>query len=131
MVNYTTLYADWRVGQVRVVFSIAERYSANLFYNGAKPPKHLAYIEWFTPFPRSVQPDTTLYKLSRAKRGDEEVVSIVPVNSIQQSIHLFPHFGRTVPRNWTTNTVLNDCDTFYLNPFSDRFSYSFSLGHAV
>ena len=129
MVKFTTSCPGWRVGQVRIVFSISDGYSTNLFYNGAKPPKHLTYIEWFTPFPHSVQPDTMLYKLSRAKRGDEEVVSIVPVNSIRQSVHLFPHFGRTVPHNWTTNTVLDNCDTFYLNPFADRFSYSFSLGH--
>ncbi|KIL62457.1 hypothetical protein M378DRAFT_81207, partial [Amanita muscaria Koide BX008] len=64
--------------------------------------KYLAYTEWFTPFsPSSVQPDILLYKLSRAKRDDEEVVSIVPINSIRQSVHLFPHFGAAVPCEWS------------------------------
>lgn len=122
------LFAGWRVGQVRVIFSISERSSKKVFYNGARPSKHLAYIEWFTSFPSSVHPDTMLYKLSRAQRNDEEVVSIVPINSIRQSVHLFPHFGATVPRDWSSDTVLDKCSTFYLNPFSDRFLHSFCTG---
>ncbi|KAM6491662.1 hypothetical protein JOM56_012906 [Amanita muscaria] len=115
--------------QVRVIFSISERSYAKLFYNGARPSKYLAYIEWFTPFsPSSVQPDTMLYKLSRAKRDDEEVVSIVPINSIRQSVHLFPHFGAAVSREWSSDTVLDKSSTFYLNPFSDRFLHSFCTG---
>ncbi len=45
--------------------------------------------------------------------------NIVPVNYIQQSTHLFPKFGAVVPAEWTSANVLDQVDTFYVNPFTD------------
>ncbi|KXN83336.1 hypothetical protein AN958_01554, partial [Leucoagaricus sp. SymC.cos] len=35
----------------------------------------------------------------------------------------FPKFGPHVSPEWTSASVLDDCDMFYVNPFSNRFPY--------
>ena len=61
-------------------------------------------------------------------QAGEELVSIVPITAIRQSVHLFPSFGPSAPEAWTSDTVLDRSDTFYVNPFTDRYAYSFLAG---
>jgi len=56
-------------------------------------------------------------------QGGEQRVRIIPVNWIRCSVHLLPSFGRVVPHSWSSFTVLEQCHTFYLNPFTDIQSY--------
>ncbi|KAJ7931821.1 hypothetical protein B0H13DRAFT_1593797 [Mycena leptocephala] len=56
-------------------------------------------------------------------RPEERVVSIIPVENIRRSIHLFPQFGPVVPRNWTGQNVLDMARKFYVSPWSDRHAY--------
>ncbi|KAG2071645.1 hypothetical protein BDR04DRAFT_1128078 [Suillus decipiens] len=95
----------------------------SLFPPMSQPPKHLAYIEWFTPF--SSMPDSHhgMYKISRFIRSGERVASIIPVSNIARSVHLIPKFGPVAPRHWTSNTVLEECDTFFINCYIDRHSF--------
>lgn len=84
--------------------------------------EHLTYIEWFSTF--SVpNPDHGMLRLNCMP---DHIVSIVPVLSIRHSVHLFPKFGPKVPEHWTSANVLEECTTFYLNPFSDRHMYYIS-----
>ncbi|KAG2127424.1 hypothetical protein BD769DRAFT_1357313, partial [Suillus cothurnatus] len=83
----------------------------------------LAYIKWFTPFPSAPNRHHGLYKLSQAFRGGEKLVSIVPLANIVCSVHLIPNFGAIVPREWTSDTVLDNCDTFWLNSYIDRYTF--------
>ncbi|KAG1799775.1 uncharacterized protein HD556DRAFT_1230962 [Suillus plorans] len=78
-----------------------------------QPLKHLAYVEWFTPF--SSMPDSRhgMYKISCFLRSRERVASIIPVSNIARSIHLLPKFGPVAPRHWTSNTILEECNTFF------------------
>ena len=67
-------------------------------------------------------------------QGGEELVSIVLITSIRQSIHLFPSsFGPTATtpqaNEWTSHNILDKSDTFYVNPFTDRYTYSFLGGN--
>ena len=53
----------------------------------------------------------------------ESGVSIIPISLILSSIQLFPKFGLQAPVSWLSNHVFEKATSFYVNPFSDRFSY--------
>ena len=89
-------------------------------------PGHLAYVEWYTAF---TQPDPVhgLYKVSRCRGDDGSLLaSVIEVNKIRRSCHLFPIPPRRdgiIPRDWTSSTVLDKCDHFFVSPFSDMHMY--------
>ncbi|KAJ7140543.1 hypothetical protein C8R43DRAFT_954828 [Mycena crocata] len=114
----------YRVGQVRVVFSIPEKSVGKIFKAGITVPKYLAYIEWFTAFKSQPEPNHLMYKISRAENRDgDRLSSIIPIDNIRRSVHLFPKFGRVAPREWTSSNVLEQCSTFFVSCFTDRHSY--------
>ena len=51
------------------------------------------------------------------------VASITPVMNIAQSIHLSPLAGANIPREWMSDSVLEECRHFLVNSFSDRSTY--------
>ncbi|KAM6499250.1 hypothetical protein JOM56_004758 [Amanita muscaria] len=113
----------YRVAQVRIVFSISPTALKHLFGNNEYPPQHLAYVEWFTPFKASPEADSKLHKVERSRHGNGRLSSIIPVTDIAQSIHLSPLPGRVIPREWNSNTVLDNCRSFLVNAFSDSHTY--------
>ncbi|KAJ3004511.1 hypothetical protein NUW54_g4780 [Trametes sanguinea] len=114
----------YRVAQVRVVFKLPEDALPGLFPNArVARPQHLAYVEWFKPFPTAPHHDHGLYKIARSLRRGARLASIIPVENIARSCHLFPDFGAAVPREWTSSNVLEHCSTFYVNSFADRNTY--------
>ncbi|KAF8219436.1 hypothetical protein L208DRAFT_1340031, partial [Tricholoma matsutake] len=36
------------------------------------------------------------------------------------SVHLFPNFGAHIPPPWTSSNVLDECDIFFVNIFTDH-----------
>ena len=110
---------EYQVGRVRVVFSFPEKALPQFFPNGARTPQHLAYVDWFSPLPNSPHQDHGLYAIHALERTWQNS-SIIPVADIKRSVHFFPSFGRRVPRNWTSDTVLDNCKTFFVNSHSDR-----------
>jgi hypothetical protein len=116
--------ADYRVAQVKVIFSIPLHVEKKLFPDNQKPPKYLAYVEWFTPFNNSSQIAThLLHRVKRVVHNGERLASIIPLTKIHRSIHLFPSFGPVAPREWTSSNVLDLCPQFYVNTFTDRHAY--------
>ena len=119
--------ADWYVGhqiaQVRVVFEIPSKVVHDVFLGNTSPPKHLAYVEWFSAIPANPGPHHLLYKVTRFTHGGRRRASIIPVDCILHSVHLLPVFGQRTSREWNTFSVLELCNAFYVNPFSDRDSY--------
>ncbi|KAJ3576991.1 hypothetical protein NP233_g6 [Leucocoprinus birnbaumii] len=97
---------------------------AQWFPNGCKF-KYFAYVEWFLPFSRArIDSASGLYRITRAfEEGPRKhrKASIIPIDYITQSIHLFPKFGPAVPPDWMSDSVLEDCEVFYVNTFSNRF----------
>ena len=87
-------------------------------------PTHLAYVEWFSPIPSIPDANHQMYKVSRLvdNATERRRASVIPVDSIIFSIHLFPWFGQYTSE-WNTYLVIELCHTFYINPFSDRDTY--------
>jgi hypothetical protein len=56
-------------------------------------------------------------------KNGERRMGIIRVDWILRSIHLLPSFGPVVPREWNSFTVLDQCQVFYVNPFTDVRSY--------
>ncbi|KIJ93874.1 hypothetical protein K443DRAFT_12554 [Laccaria amethystina LaAM-08-1] len=52
----------YRIARIRVVFSLPERSIPLMFNDEVNVPKHLAYVEWYTAFPNTPDPDHLLYK---------------------------------------------------------------------
>ena len=115
--------SDLRIAQVCVVFQLPNKVIPRLFpYSDTAPPSHLAYVEWFTPIPAAPESDSGLYKISRMVRNGRRVASVIPVESILYSVHLFPRFGQDTA-SWNTFTALELCHSFYINSFSNRDIY--------
>jgi hypothetical protein len=110
------------VTQVHVVFQVPAKAASELFKWSA-PPTHLAYVEWFSPFPPEPEHDHLMYRILRSYKRNCRFATIVPVTAIKRSIYLFPQFGCTVPPHWQASTVLEQCPTFYVNPFIDKSMY--------
>ena len=88
-----------------------------------RPPTFLAYVEWFSPIPATPDPKHLMYKVSRSIQGGRQNASIIPVDTILGSIHLLPCFGPIMPHDWTTYTILDKSQNFYINPFTNVQSY--------
>ncbi|KAN0103997.1 hypothetical protein V8E52_011427 [Russula decolorans] len=110
------------IAQVRVVFQIPRK-AVNEVAPSLDTSAHLAYVEWFSPFAAAPDPKHRMYKVTRMLRNGRRSASIIRVDTILSSVHLFPRFGATTPREWNTFTVLELCNTFYVNPFADVDSY--------
>ncbi|KAF9528325.1 hypothetical protein CPB83DRAFT_735438, partial [Crepidotus variabilis] len=116
--------AGYRVGRVRVIFSIPERYREQIFGANVDVPEHLAYIEWYSELPDEPDPNHLQYGITPLRDQDgSHVASIEPVSSIRRSVHLYPRFGRVAPQEWASSTVLDQCNSFLVNSFMDRHFY--------
>lgn len=114
------------VARVRCIFGLPEEARKEWFPGGLKY-KHLAYVEWYTPFSQApLDRNSHLFKIKRLRdaRDGTQKASIVPIDYIRQSIHLLPKFGPVTPVHWTSSNVLDEAEFFYVNPFTDRFVYS-------
>ena len=86
-------------------------------------PTYLAYVEWFSPLMATPDPKHQMYRVSRQMRNRHQSASIIPVDRILCSTHLIPQFGPVTPQEWNSFTVLDQCHTFYVNPFCNVCSY--------
>ncbi|KAJ3998021.1 hypothetical protein F5050DRAFT_1798690 [Lentinula boryana] len=115
---------DTRIGRVRVVFSLPSDKLDTLLPPNIPPPTHLAYVEWYTRFSRNPEAFSGLYRLKCDVLADGTVAaSIVPLDSILRSVHLFPKWGGAVPAGWTSESVLDNAPSFSLSVFKDNHSY--------
>ncbi|KAG2158664.1 uncharacterized protein EDB93DRAFT_1237945 [Suillus bovinus] len=115
---------EFRVGQVQVIFTLPPKSIPLLFPPTIHLPTHFAYVEWFTPFSPAPDCNSGLYKVSCSLRDGDTMASIVSIADIECSVHLIPRFGVMAQREWMSDTVLEDCDTFWLNLYIDRYTFS-------
>ena len=69
------------------------------------------------------KPYHELYSLKRTIRNGERMAIVVPIGYLQRSIYLFPAFDTNHGEVWKASNVLEECENFYLNCFSDRHAY--------
>jgi len=116
--------ASFQIAQARVVFEIPSKQISQVFLHSVTtPPTHLAYIEWFSQ-PSAMQNSSHgLYKVSYLMKDGSQQASIIPLSSVISSIHLLPWFGQNHPQDMNSFIVLEKCQSFYVNPFSDMYNY--------
>lgn len=116
-----------RAARVRLVFTLPEKALRAFFPTlspNELPPRHLAYVEWMTKFGTRPERDSRMYKVKWAtSQQNTRLVSIIPVSVLQRSVQLIPKWGGPVPLDWTSETVLDACETFLLNPYRDNHTY--------
>ena len=112
----------YRVGRLRLIFTLPPKSLPALFPR-LMPPGPLAYVEWFTAF-TTRDPIHGMYKVVKCMDvHGARLASIVEVSQIRRSCQLLPSFGPSAPREWTSSTVLDECETFFVNPFTDQHMY--------
>src|ERR1700735_421918 len=112
------------IGRVRVIFSLPETSLPFLLPNVNEVLKHFVYVEWYTAFNEDPDPDTLLFKILPMKdRDGGRVCSIIPPANIRRSVHLLPKFGAVTPQGWTSGTVLDSANVFFINSFTDLHLY--------
>ena len=80
-------------------------------------------MEWFSAFENNPLADHQFYQIERLFNGNDRLASIIPLSNISRSVHLIPKFDPINYRKWSSADVLDNCDTFYLNHFSDRSAF--------
>ncbi|KAH9830637.1 uncharacterized protein C8Q71DRAFT_716534 [Rhodofomes roseus] len=116
--------SGYRVAQVRVIFSLSKKAREIVFKNDANAPSHFVYLEWFSKFKSRPEANHQFYSVKRSCTADgQRLAAIVPLDSLHRSAHLLPKFGPTKPPEWTSDNVLDLCDSFLVNSFTDRHTY--------
>ncbi|KAF9502071.1 hypothetical protein BDN71DRAFT_1378620 [Pleurotus eryngii] len=113
----------YRIARIRVVFSLPESSLEVLFNDDIEVSQHLVFVEWFSAF---VNPERNhgLFKIRPLKNVDSSPISeVIPLANVRRSAHLYPQFGPFAPVEWTSSTVLDRCDTFFVNMFADCHMY--------
>jgi hypothetical protein len=64
-----------------------------------------------------------MHRVLRLTQCGHWCMGVIPTDSVLGSIHLIPRFGHVVPPDWNSFTVLEQCETFYVNPFNDVDTY--------
>ncbi|KAJ7661849.1 hypothetical protein B0H17DRAFT_953364, partial [Mycena rosella] len=85
-----------------------------------------AYVEWFSTFKPQHEANHDMYSISVPPRHANGMrpASIIPLTDIRQTCQLFPNFGRAdVPAHWTSDTVLDVCNKFFVNNWSSISAY--------
>ncbi|KAJ4466076.1 hypothetical protein C8R41DRAFT_780792, partial [Lentinula lateritia] len=84
----------------------------------------LAYVEWFTKFSQKPEPHSHLYRVKPLfNRDGSRAASVISVEMIQQSVHLYPKWGGVVPSTWSYESVLDQSPSFLVSPFTDIHTY--------
>ncbi|KAH9830938.1 uncharacterized protein C8Q71DRAFT_883208 [Rhodofomes roseus] len=116
--------SDTRIGRVRAIFLIPEKVRHQLIPSAPnlRYPRHLVYVEWFSKFARTPDAHYQMCKVT-ALTGRKQIASVVPLASLERSAHLHPKWGGPAPAHWTSENVLDECRTFYLNLYKSPHDF--------
>jgi hypothetical protein len=97
-----------RVAQIRAIFLLPPQ-----FGSFSHP---LMYIEWFTPL-GIPDPLTGMHIVTRSTRQHRRNADIVPATRILRGCHLIGKCGRRIDGSWTTDNILDQPTSFFVNPY--------------
>ncbi|KAJ6473474.1 hypothetical protein DFH09DRAFT_953608 [Mycena vulgaris] len=115
-----------RAGRVKVLFRLPDRLDGNTPAPPSWPKTCLAYVEWYSAFKPSHEANHDMYSISVPPRRANGIrpASIIPLTDIHQTCQLFPSVGLAdVPPEWTTHTVLDECNNFFVNNWASLYAY--------
>ena len=118
----TTLSLGYCIGHLRLVFALPHHAYQELMPDVITPGP-FTYIKWYTPFK---EPDHThsMYKVLCPQNAQNEVIGdVVKIWNIHRSCHLILVSGSMVPQDHTSSSVLDSCNDYRLNVFSDQHMY--------
>jgi len=115
-----------RVGRLRIIFCLPQTINHDGFIGPAPsqwPMYPLAYVAWFTRFKASPDSNMGMYHVQPAKNSTgQEQGCILPLANIRQSCMLTPSRA-TWDHTWTSQNVLEKCDSFFVNNLQSKYSY--------
>ena len=115
--------SQFHVVQVQVIFQLPKLALSSIFLSShLAPPTNLAYVKWFSLL-STPHESHGMYQVSRSYHNGCRLASIIPLTEVCWSVQLFPIFGPVMPQNWQSPTVLDECQSFHINPFLDRHMY--------
>lgn len=104
------------IGRVRAIFKLPA-YFGNY-------PHPLAYVDYFTGNLRVRAANSGLYQVRRARVGGKQKSGVIRLDSIVGSCHLTPRTaGKNIDTTWASDTVLDECDEFYINHYVTPYMY--------
>ncbi|KAG1737846.1 uncharacterized protein EDB91DRAFT_1054857 [Suillus paluster] len=113
-----------RIGRLKVIFCLPQQLYGSVHPVWTKEP--LAYVEWYSPLKPAAEDYHEMYSVKKPLPSvvDSTLAGkVIPLSSIRQTCQLVPNFGRTVPMDWTSDNVLDRCDSFLLNCFTSKYAY--------
>ncbi|KAJ7712192.1 hypothetical protein B0H14DRAFT_3099260 [Mycena olivaceomarginata] len=108
-----------RAGRVKVLFQLPQKFDDNTPVPTNWPTSCLAYVEWYSSFSPRHDDNHTMYSISTVpslRANGFANASIVHLTDIRQTCQL-------CDRDWTTDTVLDQCTAFYLNNWGSMYAY--------
>jgi hypothetical protein len=111
-----------KIGRLRVIFEIPKAALPHTFAAEITPPKHLAYIEWYS-LSDTKDADSHLYDVRKITAPDQRKASIVELKDVRRTCQLWPKFGPVANKEWTSANVLDKCNHFYLSNFTDMYTF--------
>jgi hypothetical protein len=88
-------------------------------------PSVYAYVEWFTdPIYTGPTQHSGMPSVQRSTHQQAWRASIIPVSAIWRSCHLLPCLTtRKCPLTWTSDTVLDEVNRFFINSYLDSHMF--------
>ena len=120
-----------KVGRLRVIFKLPENLDIWDAPDAphAWPKGHLAYVEWYRLSAATGLHHNTFTVNKSPLQNDIIPGDIIPVSTIRQSCQLIPYYTNTSsstmiwPKAWTSQNVLDLCNSFLLNNWATKHSY--------
>lgn len=81
------------------------------------------YVEWFSNFARAPDSHYHMSKVTAPLTEREKITSVIPLALLERSAHLHPKWGGPVPVHWTSENVMDECTTFYLNQYKNLHDF--------